>query len=148
MTYNTCTTHIADYYPFGMEIQRGYGHTQPPAGNLLNNRYLYNGKEYQDDFGLNWYDYGARFYDPQIARWHSVDPLAEKRNWLSPYQYVQNNPVLRIAPNGILDELYINGDTADKATKELQKSTSLKLRELKYFLQLPFFVSLRMDFLH
>jgi RHS repeat-associated protein len=94
------TTHIADYYPFGMEIQRGFGHNQPPPGNLLNNRYLYNGKEYQDDFGLNWYDYGARFYDPQIARWHSVDPLAEKYYQWSPYNYAIGNPILFIDPDG------------------------------------------------
>ena len=69
------STHIADYYPFGMEIQRGTDHIQPPTGNLLNNRYLYNGKELQDDFWLNWYDYGARFYDAQIAR--GVVPLVK-----------------------------------------------------------------------
>ncbi len=94
-------THIADYYPFGMEIQHGGSHIQPPSGNLLNNRYLYNGKEFQDDFGLDWYDYGARFYDPQIARWHSVDPLAEKYFPISPYAYVANNPIIFIDPNGM-----------------------------------------------
>jgi RHS repeat-associated protein len=100
MTSHTCTTHIADYYPFGMEIQRGFGHNQPPPGNLLNNRYLYNSKEYQDDFELNWYDYGARFYDAQIARWHSVDPHAENYLSISPYAYVANNPIIYIDPDG------------------------------------------------
>ncbi len=68
---------------------------------------LYNGKELQDDFGLNWGVYPAflrelrgTVYDPQIARWHSVDPLAEKYFSMSPYNYVGNNPVMRIDPDG------------------------------------------------
>ena len=105
--YTHTASHIADYYPFGMEIQRSLGHTQPPAGNLLNNRYLYNSKEYQDDFGLNWYDYGARFYDAQIARWHSVDPLAEYHYNLTPYSYVMNNPIRYIDLFG-MDTIPVN----------------------------------------
>jgi RHS repeat-associated protein len=89
------------YYPFGMEI------SQFSAGTGTN-KYLYNGKEIQDDFNLYWYDYGARFYDPQLGRWHSVDPLAEKYAPISPYAYVANNPIIFIDPNG----LEIVGNTA------------------------------------
>ncbi len=94
-------THIADYYPFGMEIRRGdISHPSPRSGNKLNNRYLYNGKEFQDDFELNWYDYGFRFYDPQLARFHTVDPHAENYYHASPFACVENNPISRIDPDG------------------------------------------------
>ncbi|MBT9395076.1 hypothetical protein KLP40_18055 [Hymenobacter sp. NST-14] len=68
-----------------------------------NSRFQYNGKEKQEDFGLNWLDYGARMYDAQLGRWHVVDPMTEKREWLTPYNFVQNNPINRFDPNGLTD---------------------------------------------
>ncbi len=45
-------------------------------------------------------DYGARMYDPALARWHCVDPLAERYYSTSPFVYVENNPILFLDPDG------------------------------------------------
>lgn len=47
------------------------------------------------------YDYGYRFYDPQIGRFHSIDRLAEKFSYMTPYQYASNNPVTLIELDGL-----------------------------------------------
>ncbi len=73
-----------------------------------------NGKELQSDHGLEWYDYGARFYDPQLARWFGVDPLAEDFFEFSPYSYCYNDPVNFIDPDGmaaVADAWEYNTDT-------------------------------------
>ena len=90
------------YYPFGMSF------AQYESGGTTN-RYLYNGKEMQSDLGLDWYDYGARFYDPVICRWNVQDPMVEKHYDWSSYVYAYNNPILYIDPIG-LDTFRINVD--------------------------------------
>jgi len=83
-----------DYYPFGMEISNSF--LSPK------NEYLYNKKELQENLGL--YDYGARFYDPVIARWTTVDPKAElDRRW-TPYNYASCDPINRFDPDGNKDQ--------------------------------------------
>ena len=52
------------YYPLGLQ-QKGIGIKLPTS--KLQNKYTYNGKELQEDLGLDLYDYGARFYDAQIG---------------------------------------------------------------------------------
>ncbi|MBB5397172.1 DUF6443 domain-containing protein [Mucilaginibacter sp. AK015] len=85
---------LTDNYAFGREIN--YSQNIAPSPD---NKYKYNGKEFQDD--LTEYDYGARFYDPVIARWNAIDPLSEiNRRW-SPYNYVENNPIRNIDPDGM-----------------------------------------------
>jgi RHS repeat-associated protein len=68
------------------------------------NPYLYNAKELQDDHNLNWYDYGARYYSPSLARWTTPDPLAKLIYNYTPYNYVRNNPIRRLDPNGMNDD--------------------------------------------
>ena len=59
-------------------------------------KYGYNGKEWNDDFGLGWNDYGSRWYDPAIGRFPSVDPIIEKFPHATPYNYAENSPVSNI----------------------------------------------------
>jgi RHS repeat-associated core domain len=109
-----------DYYPFGMEMSDNYGKLSSYGP------YLYNNKEMDRMNGLNMLDYGARWYDGTIGRWSAVDPLAEKRNWDSPFSYCGNNPFNRIDPTGMIWENQEDADklkaNIDNEVKSLNKS--------------------------
>ena len=98
------------YYPFGLTMAQN---NPGVATGYSKNKYLYNGKEIQDDnlngtfFGL--LDYGARFYDPAIGRFLVQDRFAEKYMDLSPYQYAANNPISNIDVNG--DSIWVTVNT-------------------------------------
>ncbi len=93
-----------DYTAFGVAI----------SSDVSKNKYLYNGKELQD--GTNWLDYGARMYYPELGRWMGVDPLGEKYFDLSPYNYVANNPIRFIDPEGL--DIWINYGDGQRARYE------------------------------
>ena len=69
-----------DYYPFGKRWDSSSSVTSP------DNRYRYNGKEEQAEFGSSLSDYGARQYSASTGRWLAMDPLAEKYYPVSPYE--------------------------------------------------------------
>lgn len=77
--------------------------------------YNFGGKELDRMYGCDLYDFGARSYDPAIARFTGMDPLAEKNYYLSPYSYCANNPVNYIDPDGRDWYEFYNIDTDEKS---------------------------------
>jgi RHS repeat-associated protein len=92
MVVNTSNTIVdqSDYYSFGMLMTKKFN-----GG--ISNSYKYNGKELQEDSfngnDLDWYDYGARFYDPQLGRFSGLDPIASNYASVTPYNYAENRPI-------------------------------------------------------
>ena len=122
-------TQINHYYPFGLNME---GNWNGAAGSY---KYQFNGKEYNDDFGLNWNDYSARWYDPAVGRWWSIDPMAKKYYAISPYVYVADNPLKYIDPQGkiiIVPSTYNAEETKKYQGIILQKLQRLTNDKLAY----------------
>ena len=84
------------YYPFGMSVNRDWWQNAPAPVNVTDQDYRYNGKELETEYGLDWYFYGARMYDPAVGRFMGVDPIADQFAFVSVYNYAENEPVAHI----------------------------------------------------
>jgi RHS repeat-associated protein len=82
-----------EYSPFGMAMG-------PPRGDAGAQPYKFGGKEEDKMHGFNTYDFIARFYNPELISFMTIDPMAEKYYNISPYAYCLNNPVRYIDPDG------------------------------------------------
>ena len=108
ITVSLADGHIEEvnhYYPFGglMGDSRNAA-TQP---------YKYIGKELDRTHGLDWYDNGARHYDPVTGRWNVMDALAEKYYPWSPYVSCGDDPVNAVDPNGMAPgDIFTSADLA------------------------------------
>ena len=118
-----------DYYPFGLTFN------DYRRENSLLNKYKFNKKEFQDDLSFNMYDYGARFYDPSIARFSTIDPQATTYSSWAPYLYAGNDPVRYEDTNGegpgdaVLGFLVAAVDNATGGVIDLRQTASTYVSE-------------------
>jgi len=81
--------------------------------------------EQEGDLGI--YHAGARLYDPEVPRFYGVDAMRSERTWISPYNYVQNNPVNRYDPDGNFD---LSGIEDERLRMLMQQQIQRAYREL------------------
>ncbi len=116
---------VNDFYPFGMKIQYGSNH----PNSLITGRdhnYGFNGKEENSDLGLNLLHYGARFYDPSIAQFNTIDPKTESYGSQGGYVYAGNNPVAFHEKNGENPILAVVKWLLKQGAKQASKRASKK----------------------
>ena len=98
-----------NYYPFGLKHNRcGNGQLCRTDGSVSldivgsnSYKYKYNGKELQDELGLNWTAMDFRNYDAAIGRFFNIDGLSELHQSQTPYNFSGNNPVYYSDPSGL-----------------------------------------------
>jgi RHS repeat-associated protein len=95
----------SDYYPSGMR----FGESVVNGGNVQ--PYRHTGMEMQGMHGLNWIDNKARMRSVNVPEFTTMDPLAEKYPWQSPYCYAGNDPINAIDING--DSIWISYNDAN-----------------------------------
>jgi len=108
-TNQTSQTAIQGTGRLGLLVYVPFGELFIEERTTWNTPYKFSGKELDEETGYSYF--GARYYDPNISIWLSVDPLSDKYPSHSPYNYTMNNPVMLIDPNGMnVDDFYFNKD--------------------------------------
>jgi RHS repeat-associated protein len=108
-----------NYYPFGLK-HKGYNIATPSTNEGL--KYKYNGKELQDELGLNVTAMDYRQYDSAIGRFNSIDVFSELSHSITPYRFAYNNPVFFSDPTGLY-EVDGNGNITITDKKEIAMFT-------------------------
>ena len=88
-----------EYVPFGEVFIE-------ERNNIWNTPYLFNAKEFDEETGL--YYYGARYYEPRLSLWMSIDPLSLDYPNMTTYAYCSNNPIMATDVDGERI-LFVNG---------------------------------------
>ena len=113
-----------EYVPFGEVFIE-------ERNNTWNTPYLFNAKEFDEETGM--YYYGARYYEPRLSLWMSVDPISnyDPRNSenyldgehnggvfnaynLNPYSYCYQTPIRFVDPNGKQVDIIITNKVVGK----------------------------------
>ena len=140
-------------YPFGLRMsERSVDPDLSGPGRSMNTAlnyalYKYSSKELDEENGINWYYFGAHYYDPAIGRWleHSgspdlsglsVDPLVDDYPSWAPYNYVKNNPLIIVDKDGNAG-FKLNFDGFNEQEQEQLKECFLIKNNLLKYLGLP-----------
>ena len=93
------------------------------------NPFKYGGKEFEERQGVNIYDFNARTYAADIARFMQPDPLATENHGVSPYIYCNGDPINFIDPTG--EKVYfVNGTRRIISEEEAGSYNSLNMKEI------------------
>jgi len=93
--HNGATAQARTYTPFGLDLGSSGEST---------NSLAYTGREQDNEGGL--YYYRARYYDPEVGRFISEDPLGFEAG-INFYTYVENAPIHTRDPSGLLSEVIV-----------------------------------------
>ena len=105
------------YYSFGLRVDAPHFKSDIAP----ENSYLYNGKENNEELGLNWLSFGFREYDPAIGRFPSVDPIADQFAHVSGFNYAENDPVGHVDLWGLQKAKFKNGTESNTGPISQQK---------------------------
>lgn len=93
MDANGVVQNATDHYPFGKRMPGRNVYASNDGG-----RYQYTGHEFDGETGYGYH--GARYYNRELGKYMTVDPLAESYFGWSSYNYTMGNPVNMIDPTG------------------------------------------------
>jgi RHS repeat-associated protein len=80
------------YYPFGLTMAGISSKALKPF--YSENKFRYNGIEYDSSFGLDYFEVFYRDLDSQIGRWTTIDPkIDEQDESITPYSSMSNEPI-------------------------------------------------------